>query len=365
MALDELAGLSEGILEVISAIQRTGRFYKIRNGELNTRCPVCGDSKKSVYHAHLYLNLIAPHKVFCQRCGYKSPFLTVELLEGLGAAEREAAVYVRQVEKHARRTGGGKKKAPSLAAGASRLFIPQPDRTNTDDRLTIEYIENRLNSSLSEDEIQRYKIITCGLYGFLELNGIDYITIPQREGDRLNETCIGFLSADESYIIFRSMDDDFVKRGGRRYTNYRIYQDWEGSKSFVCRSDINLSSMNFNVVCSEGIIDLMQIEKTYYPERRWTDNHIGVATCGATHDTILRQLVTLGLISQTVDLYIDNAVDGHPDKKLIRDAKNIPNTSPFFKSREFFKFSVYRNMHPNEKDFGVPAERLKRQLVKL
>jgi hypothetical protein len=46
---------------VVEAIERSGRPMTIRNGELCTRCPVCGDSTKSSYHKHFYLNLINPH----------------------------------------------------------------------------------------------------------------------------------------------------------------------------------------------------------------------------------------------------------------------------------------------------------------
>lgn len=350
---------------VIDAIERSGRPFSIRNGECNTRCPVCGDSTKNAFHRHFYINLTAPHPCFCQRCGFRTGHLTVEVLEGLGAAERDAAVYVRQVEKQERRSGRSRRRPPSLAAGSSRLYIPQPDRANAEDAAAIGYIEGRIGGEiLSPEEIERYRIVTCGLYGFLEANGIDQLTIHDREADRLNETCVGFLSADESYVIFRTMDDAFVKRGGRRYTNYRIYPEWEGSKSFACRADVDLMLPKHKVVCSEGIIDLIQIERHYYPQQRWTPGHVGVATCGASHEVMLRQLLTLGLLTQEVDLYIDNRDDGSPDQGLIFRARKIPEASPFFQTPEF-KMDVYRNAFPGEKDFGVPTASHNRMRVKL
>ena len=274
-------------------------------------------------------------------------------------------MYVRQVEKQERRSGRSRRKPPSLAAGTSRLVIPQPDRGNPDDLAAIQYIEKRIGGDpLSPEEVERYRIVTCGLYGFLEANGVDQLTIHEREADRLNETCVGFLSADESYVIFRTMDADFVRRGGRRYTNYRIFPEWEGSKSFACRADVDLFLPKHSVVCSEGIIDLIQIERQYYPEERWKPGHIGVATCGASHEVMLRQLLTLGILSQDVSLYIDNRDDGTPDDGLIYRARKIPEASPFFQTPEF-RMSVYRNTHPGEKDFGVLPERLNRARVKL
>jgi hypothetical protein len=354
-----------GIQCIIDAIERSGRPFQIRNGECNTRCCVCGDSTKNAFHRHMYINLTAPHMVFCQRCGFRSGHLTVEILEGLGAAERDAAVYVRQVEKQERRSGRSRRRPPSLAAGNSRLVIPQPDRSNADDAAAIGYIEKRIGGSpFSPEEIERYRIITCGLYGFLDANSVDQLTIHEREADRLNETCVGFLSADESYVIFRTMDDAFVKAGGRRYTNYRIFPEWEGSKSFACRADIDIMLPSHQIVCSEGIIDLIQIERHYYPDARWTSGHVGVATCGASHETILRQLLTLGLISQNVDLYIDNADDGSPDRNLMYRARQIPQSSPFFQTPEF-KMDVYRNGYHGEKDFGIPIDRHHKVKVKL
>jgi hypothetical protein len=357
--------MSDVIQTVIDAIERSGRPLSIRNGECNTRCGFCGDSSKNAFSKHFYMNLTAPHPCFCQRCGFRSGHLTVEILEALGAAERDASVYARTVEKSERRSGRSRRKPPSLAAGNSRLIVPQPDRSNADDAAAIGYVESRIGGPiLTPREIERYRIVTCGLYGFLEMNGVNELTIHEREADRLNETCVGFLSADESYVIFRTMDAGHVARGGRRYTNYRIFPEWEGSKSFACRSDVNLLAPRHGVVCSEGILDLIQIERQFYPDRRWEPDHIGVATCGASHETILRQLLSLGILSQDVSLYIDDRDDCTPDPAMMSRVRKIPETSPFFQTPHF-KMSVYRNGHPEEKDFGVQPDRLSRVTARL
>ena len=355
---------SNEIQFVIDAIARTGKPYSIRNNELNTRCGFCGDSVKNAFHKHFYINLSAPHPCFCQRCGFRSGMITSEVLEALNAAERDASVYVRQLEKKARSSRKERRRPPSMITDGQRMIIPLPDRTNEEDRNTIEFLEKRLQSPISEKEIERYRIITCGLYGFLQLNDISELTIHQREADRLNESCIGFLSSDESYIIFRTMDDEYVKNGGRRYTNYRIHNSWEGSKSFSSRSDINLLAPEYKVVCAEGIIDLIQIEKTYYNENRWSDSFIGVATCGSTHETVLRQLLVDGIINQSLDLYIDNDTSGAVDKKLLAAAKRIPSVSPFFQTNSF-EMKVYRNSYPGSKDFGIPSKFHKRTSMRI
>ena len=355
--------MDSGAQYLLDALARSGRSHKVHNGEICTRCGICGDSRKNANHGHLYINLEYPHPWKCHRCGAGGHSLTASLIESLSIAERDIVVYVRNIEKEERRSGRSRRRPPSLAAGSSRLVVPPPDRADPDDARAIGYIEKRIGGPpLSPEEVQRYKIIACGLYGFLEANDVDSLTVHQREGDRLNETCVGFLSADESYIIWRTMDDEHVRNGGRRYTNYRIFQDWEGSKSFACRADVDLLAPSHRVVCAEGILDLLQIERQYYNTERWESKHVGVATCGSGHDAVLRQLLTLGILSQEVELYIDNEDDGAPDRKLMRQAGKIREASPFFSSRDF-GITVWRNSIG--KDFGVLPEAQIRQQVKV
>ena len=350
--------MEEGIQSVLDAIERTGRIFSIRNGECNTRCPFCGDSTKSSQSKHFYISLTGSHPCFCQRCNYRSGSITSEVLEALGAAERDASVYVRQVMKAERLSGRSRRSGPTLGLGrAQRLVIPQPDRSNPDDAAAVGYIEGRLGGApLEAREIERYRLVTCGLFGLLAANGIDELTLDprqMREADRLNETCVGFLSADESYVIFRTMDDEYVRRGGRRYTNYRIYREWEGSKSFACRADVGLLVPRHRVVCSEGIIDLIQIERQFYPEARWLPDHVGMATCGASHETVFRQLFGLGFLSLDAELYIDN------EPGMLQRARRLPQSSPFGQTGGF-SLAVYANAFPGEKDFGVLPEKIRR-----
>jgi hypothetical protein len=261
--------MNDNFQAVLDAIQRSGRPMLVRNGECNTRCGFCGDSTRNQHHKHFYIKLEGCHPWFCQRCGARGGHITSDVLDSLGCAERDASVYVRQVMKSERNSGRSRRGSPALGIGrAARLSIPPPDRGNPDDLRAVQYIEQRIGGpELEPREIQRYKIVACGLYGFLDANGIDQLSADleknPREADRINETCVGFLSADESYIVFRTMDNDYVGRGGRRYTNYRIYWEWEGSKSFACRADVDLLAPRHRVVCSEGVMDLIQVERTF------------------------------------------------------------------------------------------------------
>jgi hypothetical protein len=361
--------ITEGIQAVVDAIQRSGRPFQVRNGECNTRCPFCGDSSKSTFAKHLYISMQYSHKCFCQRCGFSSTELTVEILEALGADEREAGNYVRAVGKEQRRSGRGRRRGgPKLGLVQYRMAIPPPCRDDPADAAAIGYIERRLGLTFEDREVQRYKIVACGLYGLLAANGIETLTVKEREADRLNDTCVGFLSADESYAIFRTMDDEFVKGGGRRYTNYRIYREWEGTKAFAARSDVDLLSPDFRIVQAEGILDLIGIERTYYPEERWLPHFVGAASNGSAHGSFLRMLIGVGIIGASLDLYIDNepAQPGKPSN-LARARTMLDAESPFFRVPSF-KVNIYQNEFGppgTKKDFGVPASEMSRGKLKV
>jgi len=344
---------------VIDALERSDRHYKVRNGQINLRCPICGDSA-TLNHAHMYVSLERPHPWMCQRCGAKGGYLTSELLEALGCAEREAAQYARDVMKAERRGGGIRRRGPRLAAGEGRLELPPPDRNDRRQLAGLRYIERRIGGELEDREIVRYKIVTS-LYAFLDANGIQDVTVHQREADRLDETCIGFLSADESYIVFRTLDEDYVARGGRRYTNFRVYQEWEGSKMFVVRHNVDLLSPRHTIVLGEGVLDLIGAERAFYPDQRWEPDFVGAACCGSAHGAALRSLIGLGLLSPDVDLHADR------EPGALKKLKNLRDESPFFRTPGF-RLRVFQNHFdaslPKE-DFGVPAERIRRVQARL
>ena len=345
---------------VVDAIGRSGRFFRARNGQLVTRCGFCGDSDRGATHTHLYISETPSHPWFCQRCGAKGGHLTTELLEALGCAERDAAIYAREVMKGERRGGLARRRGPRLAAGEGRLAIPVPDRSAPRQARAVAYLERRLGLSLEDRELSRYKVISS-LYAFLDANEIMDVTVNQREADRLDETCVGFLSADESYVIFRSLDDARVARGGTRYTNLRLWPQWEGSKVFLCRHDVDQLSVRHSVVLCEGVLDLIGAERAFFAEERWRPDFVGMACNGSAHGAALRQLLGLGLLSLDVDLHADR------EPGMRRKLAELLDQSPFFRPPGF-RLRVFQNCFdpslPKE-DFGVPATRMRRVKVKL
>jgi hypothetical protein len=333
-----------GLKEIL---QQYCRVFKESSSHFVVRCPYCGDSVKSIGHAHLYIKNTFPHPWLCHRCNTGYGAVNRDLLERLDACSKDGIELIQKIEKvQSRNTkiGRGKK--------LRNLSLPIINRNDVDENRNILFLENRLGFSLNEFHFKRYKIIT-NLYNFLTLNKIDRLTVPQNEADRLAFDAIGFLSADHSHIIFRNTNPYYK---GRRYTNYNIFNNNDGSKLFSVSKDVDPLKEKHHIIISEGIIDLIQIENLYYQNSFNDINYIAFATNGSSHKNTLRWIMGMGILDYKLELYIDNE-DGYLDK-----IKNINTWSHFLNKQEI---NIFKNIFPNEKDFGIKKENINKVRVRL
>lgn len=335
------------LFNIYQDLKTQNKVARISNGELNIRCPFCGDSIKSRSHAHFYIGLAEPHPCYCQRCGYSSGSFSVELLDKLSISDSEARVYVHLTNKKYKNRRMYSHKFEKLGNNdqSLKLIIPKKHTIFTT------YLMNRVDRRLSREDFERYKVLTTGLYDFLDDNKIDYLTVSEAKGNFLNDQCVGFLSADESHIIFRYIGSDPTKR---RYTDYKIHRKAGGIRTFTTKSSINLLQPRFNVILTEGVIDLIQIEKTFYRDKR--ESVLGMAFGGHNYSN-LSKLFELGMINLDLDVYYDT------DPEAIREIKNYLERNPFTKFGDI-NLKHYKNSFKGEKDFGVPEERIQRTLFR-
>jgi len=321
--------------------------FKENSSHYIIRCPLCGDSQKSFSHGHLYISKEFPHPWFCHRCNEKSGSLSINLLKALELYSKDTFEYVEKINKVTRK---------NIKEGKSKiindLILPLIDRKDPDENNAILFLERRLNFEFSEFHFKRYKIIT-NLYKFLELNKIDFLNVDSRkEADRLCYECIGFLSADRSHIIFRSINPNYK---GNRYTNYPIFQrGHEASKIFCISKEVEFLLPEHRIVISEGIIDLIQIERLYEQKNLTNLNYIALATNGSSHKSALNWIIGLGAVDFELDLYIDN------EEKCLKYIHQIPSWNHFINKK---KLHIWKNTFIKEKDFGIDEKRITRTKV--
>jgi len=343
------AQYAEGIDALRAALSRLPVFYHTA-GEFNVRCPFCGDSRKSKRSAHLYIAERHPHPWFCMRCGAKNMHLTIELLRSLEAEEQDVAVYARRLSKDHQLTA---KRLAARGGGAMYVNIPPMDPSDPLDRRALDYLADRLGSPLTEAEQKRYKVFR-GLRRLMEANGVEVWTGKKRpeEQDRLDRDCLGFVSADGTYAIMRTVDPDYQ---GRRYTNYQIFPDLDGSKVFLVRKPIDVAALRHRVVISEGAIDLIGIERGYHAAELDDPAYVGAACNGSGFGPSLRWITSRGILSPQTSLYMDNEPGNDFKAWKALDEAN-------FAGAPLSTFEVWTN--GLGKDFGVRPDQHRRDGVR-
>lgn len=294
------------------------------------RCPFCGDSHNAT-SAHMYIKLTEDKfPYYCHKCHEKG-LVDGRFLDTLEIGDNE---LYHNLSEH------NKKRSITRHKSGTKLNIKFPPiKLNKRNMFKLNYINHRLGLELTLDDMIKYKII-FSLYDFLEYNGIDYLTCPDYMADDLDNNFIGFVSADNQFIVMRNLSKK--KLSHIRYYNYSILSNNPSAKKYyICPTSIDLMADKFTIVMAEGVFDIMG---AFNLIESIDDNTIFVAVCGSDYLVIILDLIRLGILNMDIYIYADNDQPIHKYKKLKSD---IP-------------INVNMKVHYNklEKDFGVSKDRI-------
>src|SRR5699024_4741852 len=212
----------------------------------------------------------------------------------------------------------------------------------------IEYINNRLGIDISQEDIKKYRII---------LNIEDYYTnneltssLDQRSIDRiknLNQNYFSFLLNDKNVINCRSMISD------TKYKHFkiRINEDTNSisRRFYSIKNDIDLSGETFNINITEGFFDIISVHENI-KNKEMDNTTLYIANNGKGYLFTLDYLASIGILNANINIYSDKDVspsDYKNNKLLGRSHLTKLNGA-----------NIYYNNYENEKDFGVPKERI-------
>lgn len=218
-------------------------------------------------------------------------------------------------------------------------------------RKKLEYVNKRLGTDLTIQDCNNLKIV-LNLYDILQNNGIKYTTRSQLDSDMLNNYFIGFLGRANSVIAMRNLLFDknrperlekLPKNLRSKYVNYNIFQNVVANDYYIIPTQLDVSE-HVSIHVAEGSFDILGIFNSS-PKKY---NSIYIAGKGKAYCSIVEFLiVNYGITKGDVHFYVDKDV---PNYK-IEDA--VKYLSPFR-----FSFYLHRNTYQNEKDFGVPVQRI-------
>lgn len=308
--------------------------------EIVKRCHICGDSKDSSSR-HMYIGVRNGVIVYnCFKCNSKG-IVDGKFLRNLGC-------YDQNIINACNTQNLNNNHSTSSYYNAHRnVFSIKPVIPVFNDEYSmkkLKYLYNRIGCDFSSLNASRFKII-LNLKQFLDYNNISNYTRNPTVMDLLDKYFIGFLSADNSYVILRKLAKDGVLPDfiNYRYINYNIFGS-NGTKYYIIPNAI-YHTIPMEVHIAEGIIDILSI---YTNIASIGANGIFMAVCGKSYEEAIKFIITkYGLIKFNLHLYLDNDVN---DDVVLR----INNLIKPFNIKTF----IHRNEYQEEKDFGVPKSRI-------
>lgn len=235
-----------------------------------------------------------------------------------------------------------KKFLDSLIYNVRNTFITQ-------DKLSLfklKYINDRLGINLSFNDCLNNKIV-LNIKDLIRENRLELTRHPNIV-EQLDSNFLGFLSFDNAFINMRNLGIKEVYQSiDKRYINYNIFDKYDNTlKFYVLPTKIDLLDPSpVRLHLAEGPFDILSIKYNVIGE---DGRDIFISVGGSSYRGCIRHFLTkMGIYNMEIHIYMDN----DQSKNQIY---NISNILSYFNIPLF----LHNNAYPNEKDYGVPRERI-------
>ena len=321
-------------------------FHNTSLTELYVMCPECGHTSHKG-SAHYYIAMFPPFKTFCQKCGKKG-VLNHQTLEELNIYNNDLELMIREANKDLKGNSSS-----TVNYIKQKNVFDYEDESNDRTQASLDYVNNRFNSSFTIDELNnRFKCVADPVK-FLKEKRVD---VSKYKFDFSKS--VGFVSSDNMYLICR----DISGEQECRYSNVKLTDDQDASKIYNIRMPINRMNPVTTLVITEGIFDAIGVYNAFYKD---AENTIIAAGCGKSWTQVINKFKKLGYLILNVEIYSDNDVE-------LKKYSNI-NKSTFIQptlvqDTQISKTGINKvTVYYNElgKDTGVPPEKIKRKGYRL
>ena len=317
---------------------------KIASGgkEVIKRCHKCGDSKDP-RKAHMYIGMKDNNIVYnCFLCG--GGIVDQQFFRDINCYDTDLINSVIRQNKIINQN-----KTIIYRKNINRVINNSIDIPNYD--MKVDYLKNRLGYSL--DHVLNHLKIILSLKNYLAQNHITYYTRDPRIIEDLDKYFIGFLCVDNNQIIMRRVVDSGIVHSNcdTRYVVYVCDNRFidKNSKIYIIPTAYDMSRLynRIDIHIAEGPFDILGV----YINVKIDSNipNIYAAVGGKNYQTAINYIVKrYGFINFNLHFYLDKDVDSYIEtvyRKLY---------SPFG-----CKIFIHRNGFENEKDYGVPMDRIK------
>jgi len=328
-------------ISLINDLKTRGIYTRQVSGtEIQTRCPFCGDSKSNRNTGHLYIR-VNPNDNYpivfnCFKCPAHG-VLQYEDLELLGLSQakyKDSLIYMNK-------TSAKFDSHSSYFDAPDKYFEYKIPNITYNDK--VKYIENRLGYNFTESELSDIRIITS-LRDFLLTNDIHKITCKPYIANLLESKYVGFLSNNNSHILFR----DITEKEKYPWVKYPITEESYGQKVFYSiRSEVDLyTTDDITINLSEGVLDSLSIA---YNLENISENTLNIAVCGKFYSRMITKLFSMGFIGSNIIINIFS------DRDYTKDT-SIDYYRKIFKYYKHLVKSINIYYNTKYKDCGVPKK---------
>lgn len=319
---------------------------------VNCRCFYCPDGKNPK-SKHFYISIPQsadePSLYYCHKC-LSSGIVTHNTLIDWGIYDEKIALMITEHNKNCRRY------VKNAGYFNDSIYNLNNDNTTIDETSEIKrrYLCERLGLDLSYDYLRKMKIV-LNLYDLFKSNNINTYTRDKNIVSQLSNNFIGFLSIDNAFLNMRRVCDEGLvyKTIDKRYINYKIFDKFNTEQRFyTIPTSVNILQPDpIKIHIAEGPMDILSI----YENLRNREEGIYSSIGGSNYKSqVLYFLRRFKLPYTEIHLYPDNDKQGSNNK-----IKWICKTLSPLRS----KFYIHRNMYPNEKDFGVPKDKIDEKII--
>lgn len=315
--------------------------------EVRVRCPYCGDSRKDLSSAHLYIEMRAPFRFHCFKCETSGVLnnQTLRDLEIFDTNINSALINANKVYKDSQ--GVQKVQIHNKHKNITNIADESVLTTNS-----LNYFNSRFNTNLDAEYVSKKFRTVLNPIKFFNDNKI---YAPNNHYDFGKS--IGFISSDTSHIVFR----DISGMQKRRYYNFNMYpydDESIASKIFNLSSSVDIMSEKVNLVITEGIFDIIGVYLHFYKDTPSEENTIFAAACGKGFNAVILHYIRSGFLDLDITIYSDADVD-------ISFYRNLKTTSEYLKHCKLTIYynSLYDPKTGYGKDYGVPKEQIQLKRV--
>ena len=311
-------------------------------GMIVVRCPFCGDSINSKFHAHFYIKCRVDDgslmTYYCQRCG-QGGVLDPYIMELLDVYDPDIELMYKSHKVELTKRIGGKILTDNKI---KNMKIPMPLNTRAT-IAKIRYVENRLGIKIRGKDIAKYKLV-FNIIDFLKINRIDKYTRDERIIQGLDNQYVGFLSINKEFLNCRNIGetDNYLKR----YINYNIFGIDDNARKFYTLKNVVNCMNDIEIIIAEGPFDIIGIYNHIYNCE--DEDRIFVASLGMSCYSLILYFIKQGFIFCNIKIFADKGVT----LDFYRDIKK--KLSYKFKG----SIEIFYNNKKGQKDFGVRPEEI-------